>query len=57
MREGSARKFEIWGWSLFIVSALFFVASTAKSGDVLGLLGSLFFLVACVVFVMPLLAK
>ncbi len=54
-REGGDRdrKLEMWGWCLFIVSAAFFVASTARSGDVLGLLGSLFFLVACIVFLVP----
>ena len=47
------RKFELLGWCLFIVSAVFFIASTARSGDVLGLLGSLFFLFACIVFLVP----
>ncbi len=47
------RKLEVWGWCLFIVSAVFFVASTARSGDTLGLLGSLFFLFACIVFLVP----
>lgn len=50
---GNNRKFELWGWSLFIVSAVFFVASTAISGDVPGLFGSLFFLAACIVFLAP----
>jgi hypothetical protein len=44
------RKLELWGWWLFIGSAVFFVLSTAASGDTLGLFGSLFFLVACIVF-------
>ena len=47
------RKFEIWGWCLFMMSAVFFVASTARSGDVLGFFGSLFFLFACIVFLVP----
>ena len=50
---GGDRKFELWGWWLFIVSAVFFVASTARSGDVLALLGSVFFLFACIVFLVP----
>ena len=49
--------FEVWGWCLFIVSAVFFVASTARSGDMLGLFGSLFFLIACVVFLVPCLRR
>ena len=47
---GRKRKFEVWGWCLFIISAAFFVFSTLMSGDMLGFLGSLFFLVACIVF-------
>jgi len=45
---------QITGWILFIGSALFFTASTFKSGDILGLGGSLLFLIACFVFLWPL---
>jgi hypothetical protein len=51
------RKLEVSGWCLFIVSALFFIASTARSGDVIGLFGSLFFLFACIVFLVPYLRR
>ncbi len=51
------RKLEMLGWCLFIVSAVFFIASTARSGDVLGLVGSLFFLFACIVFLVPYLRR
>ena len=47
------RRCHLWGWGLFIVSALFFVATSLRAGDPLGLLGSLFFLVACFVFLAP----
>ena len=52
-RGDKRRKSDIWGWCLFIVSAVFFVASTVNSGDLLGIIGSLFFLVACIVFLVP----
>lgn len=39
------------------MSALFFMVSTGRSGDALGFLGSTFFLVACFVFLYPLLRK
>ena len=52
-RGNRNRKFDVWGWCLFIVSAVFFVASTVKSGDLLGIIGSLFFLFACIVFLVP----
>ena len=47
-RKGKRR--EIWGWLLFVVSALFFIASSIRNGDMIGLLGGVFFLLACVVF-------
>lgn len=42
------------GWLLFVLSALFFTASSIKSGDMLALAGSLLFLIACIVFLLPL---
>ena len=42
--------YEIWGWLLFVVSAVFFIASSIRNGDVMGLLGGVFFLLACVAF-------
>lgn len=53
MPKGSSRKdkkFELWGWLLFVVSALFFIAASLRNGDVVGLLGGVFFLLACLVF-------
>jgi hypothetical protein len=50
-------KFQLWGWILFIVCALIFIASSIRVGDGLMLVGSLFFLVACFLFLAPLLPK
>ena len=47
--------FQLWGWILFIVSALFFIGSSIRAGDVISLMGGLFFLVSCIVFMIPLL--
>jgi ABC-type transport system involved in cytochrome c biogenesis permease subunit len=49
--------FQLWIWSLFIASAVFFTASSLRNGDILGLLGSLCFLVACIMAVVPLVAS
>lgn len=51
-RNGRRRdeQLEFWGWLLFVVSALFFIAASIRSGDVAGLLGGLFFFLACAVF-------
>ena len=54
MRDAGKRKFNLCGWTLFLVSAGFFVLSSLRSGDALGLLGGLFFLIACIVFLVPL---
>ncbi|MEO0537871.1 MAG: hypothetical protein AAF215_28920 [Cyanobacteria bacterium P01_A01_bin.123] len=53
--DKSAKVYEIIGWLLFIVSAVFFTGSTIQAGDRLGILGSLFFLIACFIFLIPLL--
>jgi F0F1-type ATP synthase assembly protein I len=48
-------QFQLWGWILFIVSALFFIGSSIRAGDIMSLMGGLFFLVSCIVFMVPLL--
>lgn len=48
--RGRNERPEIWGWILFVVSALFFISASIRSGDALGLLGGIFFLLACLVF-------
>jgi len=50
-------KYQLWGWVLFIVCAIIFIASSIRMGDVLMLIGSLFFLAACFLFLIPLLPK
>ena len=47
-------KFHLWGWILFLVCAGFFIASSIVSNNVLSLVGSIIFFVACVVFIVPL---
>jgi hypothetical protein len=48
------RKYTLWGWILFVVCAGFFIASALKNGDMLYLIGSIVFLLACIVFIIPL---
>ena len=52
--EGQDLKYQLLGWILFIVCAIFFIASSLKNGDTLTLIGSVIFLIACMVFLMPL---
>ena len=46
--------FHIWGWILFILCAVFFIASGVRNGDMLSVIASLIFLIACFVFLIPL---
>lgn len=48
------KKYNLWGWVLFVICAFFFIASAVASGDMLYLVGSIIFLAACVVFIIPL---
>jgi hypothetical protein len=45
------------GWLLFVISALFFIVSSIRNGDVVGILGGIFFLLACVVFLASYIGK
>ncbi len=47
------QRINLFGWWLFVISALFFIAASLRAGDMLGLAGALFFLVACFVFLLP----
>jgi hypothetical protein len=44
---------ELWCWVLFLFSAVFFVISALRSGDIPGLIGAVLFLLACIVFLLP----
>ena len=47
-------KFQLLGWILFIFCAIFFMLSSLKHQDTLTFIGSVIFLVACIVFLIPL---
>ncbi len=48
--SSKVRRYDLWGWLLFVVSALFFMVSSIRNGDIVGLIGGVFFLLACVAF-------
>ncbi|RZM76150.1 cytochrome oxidase subunit III [Leptolyngbya iicbica LK] len=54
-KPSNQKSFQIVGWLLFIASALCFTVSTWGNGDIPGTVGSLLFLIACFVFLWPLL--
>jgi predicted membrane channel-forming protein YqfA (hemolysin III family) len=45
------------GWILFVLSAIGFIVSSARLGDVAGIAGGVLFLAGCLVFIVPLLGK
>lgn len=45
------------GWILFVLCAFFFIASSLKSRDTLTFIGSIFFLISCIFFIIPLVRK
>ena len=47
-------KYQIVGWILFVICAIFFIASSLKNHDILTFIGSVIFLIACIVFFIPL---
>jgi len=55
--EKNELKYQFWGWILFNVCGFIFIASSMRMGDVLMLIGSLFFLAACFLFLIPLIPK
>lgn len=57
METPNAFSFQLLGWILFIICALFYIAANIRSGDWLCLTGSILFLMACVVFVTPMVLK
>ena len=49
------KKINFIGWSLFVISALGFIMSSI--GNFWAMFGSVFFLVACIIFLIPFFKK
>ena len=47
-------RYHVVGWVLFLLCAVFFLASSIQNGDTMALIGSVLFLVACFAFLIPL---
>ncbi|NWH05931.1 hypothetical protein [Desulfobacter latus] len=45
------------GWILFVLCAIFFIASSLKNQDTLTFIGSVLFLISCLVFIIPLVRR
>ncbi len=57
MHPAHEKLFQLWGWILFVLSAVFFTLASLRSGDLVTLTGSLLFLLACVLFIVPLVKR
>jgi membrane protein DedA with SNARE-associated domain len=51
------KRLNLAGWILFLICAGFFIGASVKAGDTLYLVGSLIFLFACILFIIPFIIK
>jgi len=54
MSERGEWRFHMTGWLLFVVSAVFFIWAAVRSEDIVGLIASGVFFLACLFFLWPL---
>jgi hypothetical protein len=47
------RQWTLTGWWLFVVCAAFFIVASARSGDLIALIGSVAFMSANIAFLIP----
>jgi len=52
-----ARTSHLLGWWLFLASAVFYSLSSWRAGDWISFAGSLLFIVACLLFLIPLVRR
>jgi len=53
-QTGEGIKYQLAGWILFVICSIFFIASSLKNNDMVIFTGSIIFLIACIVFLIPL---
>ncbi len=46
---------QLFGWGMFMICSVLYIISSARMGDWLFLCGSVIFLLACLIFALPLL--
>jgi len=47
-------RYQLAGWILFVICAILFLISSWQSRDMLLFVGSIIFLLACIIFLIPL---
>ena len=51
---GQKIKDQLTGWIIFIICAIFFITSSLKNHDTFTFIGSVIFLIACIIFLITL---
>ena len=54
MSRKAQLQWQLWGWILFVFSALCYIVSSLSAGDPVSLAGGVLFLLACLAFLLPL---
>lgn len=54
MSSERERIFQIWGWLLFVVGVIFFILASIEARSLTTFIGSVLFLIGCIVFMVPL---
>lgn len=57
MTQHAHHRHQLWGWILFISSAVFFMAASIRADGPVSLIGGILFFVACFFFLVPLLIE
>lgn len=57
MSKNTQHRFHFLGWILFVFSAIFFMVASIRAEDPVSLIGGTLFLIACFVFLVPLLPE
>ena len=57
MNPAMRRKTELSGWLIFVISAGFYTWAGIRAGDLVSTLGGVFFLLACLVFLVAFLPE
>ena len=55
--EYAMRRTDLWGWILFLLCAVVYTAVGVRNGDLLMTTGSVLFLAACLLFLVPYLRR
>lgn len=53
VKQARERRFQLFGWALFLGCSLIFIVAGVVSGSPWGIAGGVVFLLGCVIFLIP----